>query len=78
MRIAFPEPRQRQLGGIGRSKRSLKTKADMIAIAGTCPQGNSIGNTISAQQDPAHQSPCVVPKRIAPKSAAPPNAASSV
>jgi len=65
MRLTRLSPRQRQRATIGGSRRSLEIRTVTTAIAGRCPRNKSIGNNINTQQDPAHQTACVRPKRTA-------------
>jgi hypothetical protein len=43
MRLTLPKPRQRQPGGLGGSRRSLKVRTATIAIAATCPEARASG-----------------------------------
>jgi hypothetical protein len=46
-------------------------------IAQACPLGSSNGNSIHAQHDPVHHTPCIAPKTSASVSAARPKPASA-
>ena len=69
--------RKPQRSGLGVSSRSPKIHSVTAAIAATCPRETRKGSSISAQHEPAHHTPCVIPKRSASTFAAGPNAASS-